>query len=222
MNDYTAARKTMVDCQIRPSGVTHLAIIDAMLDIPRENFVGEPQKPLAYIDEDLPLEMTADSAQRFLLEPTIFARLLQLAEIQPGSIVLDIGCATGYSTAVISKLCSSVVALEEDNSLSKLAGENLAELEIDNAVVVNGPLSKGYSKEGPFDAIVIAGGVEQVGQTILEQLKNGGKLVTILADNRPGRAVQYLRDGENFTAVAYFDSSVKMLPGFVKAKEFEF
>ncbi|MCF6322651.1 MAG: protein-L-isoaspartate O-methyltransferase [Rhizobiaceae bacterium] len=222
MNEYYAARKTMTDCQIRPSGVTDLTIIDAMQEIPRENFVADLQKPLAYIDEDLPLKFATNSTGRFLIEPATFARLIQLAEIQPGSIVLDIGCATGYSTAVLSRLCSSVVALEEDVTLAKLASDNLAELEIDNAVIVTGPLSKGYSKEGPFDAIIIAGGVEKIDDELLNQLKNGGKLVTVLSANKPGRAVRYLRDNDNFTMISYFDSSVSSLPGFEKSKEFVF
>ena len=125
MTDYTLARTNMVDCQVRPADVTDLKIIDAMLEIPRERFVPEQMQALAYLDEDLSLNISTSTPEgdcpRYLMEPASFAKLLQLAQVKPDSIVLDIGCASGYSTAVLASLCSSVVAVEEDEKLANIA-----------------------------------------------------------------------------------------------------
>ncbi len=222
MNDYTAERTTMVDCQIRPSDVTDFSIIAAMLEIPREKFVGESQVPLAYIDEDLPLDVSAESNPRYMMEPASFARLLQLAEIQRGAIVLDVGCGTGYSTAVLASLCSSVVALEQDEKLAAKAAGILSELEIDNAVVVTGPLAHGYAKEGPFDVIFVGGAVGQIPENLVDQLKDGGKLVAVEGTGNSGRATLYIRDNGSFCKLPYFNCSVWPLPGFEKQAAFEF
>ena len=222
MNDYSAQRTTMVDCQIRPSDVTDFSIISAMLEIPREKFVSESQAQLAYRDEDLPLRDTGSAYPRCLMEPAPFARLLQLAEIQSGAIVLDIGCASGYSTAVLARLCSSVVALEEDKRLAARATQILSELEVDNAVVVTGPLVNGYAKEGPFDVIFIGGAVGQIPDTLAEQLKEGGKLVAVEGTGNTGKATLYVREDENLCKFSHFNCAVWPLPGFEKQVEFEF
>ena len=226
MNDYNAQRVTMVDCQIRPSDVTDFSIIAAMLEIPREKFVNGSQAQLAYRDEDLPLGDTgADTGSaypRCLMEPAPFARLLQLAEIQSGAIVLDIGCASGYSTAVLARLCSSVVALEEDEKLAAMATQNLSELEVDNAVVVTGPLVNGYAREGPFDVIFIGGAVGQIPGLLTEQLKEGGRLVAVEGTGNTGKATLYVREGEKLCKFSHFNCSVWPLPGFEKQVEFEF
>ena len=222
MIDFLAARTTMVDCQIRPGDVTDLAILDAMQKIPRERFLDDAQIPLAYIDEDLPLGVGEGSKTRYLMEPTSFAKLLQLAEIQPGAIVLDVGCATGYSTAVLASLCSSVVALEQDEKLAAKASDILSELEIDNAVVVTGPLINGFAKEGPFDVIFVGGAVGLIPDQLVKQLKNGGKLVTVEGTGNTGKATLYVRDGNNSCRYSHFNCAVHPLPGFEKTVEFEF
>ena len=226
MNDYNAQRVTMVDCQIRPSDVTDFSIIAAMLEIPREKFVDESQAQLAYRDEDLPLGDTGaepgSAYPRCLMEPAPFARLLQLAEIQSGAIVLDIGCASGYSTAVLARLCSSVVALEEDEKLAAKATRTLSELEVDNAVVVTGPLVNGYAKEGPFDVIFIGGAVGRIPDILVEQLKEGGKLVAVEGTGNTGKATLYVREGEKLCKLSHFNCAVWPLPGFEKQVEFEF
>ncbi len=222
MTEFSTARTTMVDCQVRPADVTDFAIIAAMLDIPREKFVGDQLVPLAYIDEDLTLEISTDGCPRYLMDPAPFAKLLQLAEIKADAIVLDVGCATGYSTAVIASLCSSVVALEQDEKLASIASNNLSELEIGNAVVVTGPLVDGYAKEGPFDVIFIGGAVGQIPGLLVDQLKDGGRLVTVEGTGNTGIATLYVKNGSASSKASHFNCAVWPLPGFAKLVEFEF
>src|SRR5690606_30153493 len=120
MKDYSAARFNMVEGQVRPNRVTDAALIDAMLEVPRELFVPEAVRAVAYVDEDVPI-----GGGRYLAEPMVFARLVQEAAIEPGDVVLDVGCASGYSTAVLARLAGTVVALESDPELARLAARNL-------------------------------------------------------------------------------------------------
>ncbi len=220
MFDFQQARKNMVDCQIRPADVTDLRIISAMSDVPRERFVAPSQQTIAYIDEDIQLLDGLKSTTRYLMEPAPFARLLQLAQIEPDSIVLDVGCATGYSTGVLAHLCSSVVALEPDKNLATTATNTLAELEIDNAVVLNCELIDGYAKECPYDVIFIGGAVDQVPDTLLNQLKDGGRLVTVMGTGNAGQAVEFVRNNGITSMSTHFNCAVWPMPGFEKQPEF--
>jgi len=218
--DFEKARMTMVDCQIRPNDVTDRAILQAFMDVPREDFVSAAQRPLAYIDEDLPVSTEGDD--RYLMEVTTMAKLVQLADIEADNIVLDIGCATGYSTAVLSRLCNSVVAVESDEHLAGRAGESLIEGGFDNAVVVHGPLEKGLSKEGPYDVIYIGGAVSELPEGLTGQLKEGGRLVVVEGTGNAGVARLYTRHGDALSGRTAFNSAVKPLPGFEAKPEFVF
>ncbi|MGC4025879.1 MAG: protein-L-isoaspartate O-methyltransferase [Mesorhizobium sp.] len=218
--DYTGQRVKMVDCQVRTTDVTDLAIISAMLDIPREEFVPERSKALAYIDEDI--QLTGSGARRFLMESSPFAKLVQLAEIKPSDVVLDVGCATGYSSAVLARLSSQVIALESDPELSRLATEKLAALGCDNVAVVEGELQEGYSAEAPYDVIVIEGSVSSVPQALFEQLKEEGRLVVVEGFGNAGKARIYLKTGGKVTGRYAFNAAIKPLPGFEIARGFEF
>jgi len=222
MNEYSTARTTMVDCQVRPADVNDHAVIAAMLEIPREQFLNETHKSLAYIDEDIPLGISTNGYPRYLMEPASFAKLLQLAQIEREAIVLDVGCATGYSTAVLARLCSSLVALEEDDKLAALAGDNLAGLEIDNSVVVSGPLVEGFAREGPFDVIFVGGAVDYVPDKLIEQLKDGGNLVAVVGKGNCAVATKFIREGNTVGKSVHFNCSVKPLPGFSRLTEFVF
>ncbi len=222
MTDYSSARTNMVDCQVRPADVTDIAIIESMLKIPREKFAPDSRQSIAYFDEDLALETSTDGCERYLMEPASFAKLVQLAQIQLTSIVLDVGCATGYSTAILAQLCSSVVAIEQDENLASQATDILTELEIDNAVVVTGPLNKGYAKEGPFDVIFVGGAVGQVPAELINQLKDQGRLVTVVGTGKSGVATLYIKDGAKWGKSSQFNCAVWPLPGFAKKEEFAF
>src|SRR5581483_1840407 len=111
MTDFSTARQKMVDCQVRPSDVTDLRIIDAMLEVPREAFVPENRRAMAYLDLDLDVSETG-STKRYLIKPAVLARMLQAAEIKETDNVLVVGCAAGYAAAVVSKFAARVTATE--------------------------------------------------------------------------------------------------------------
>lgn len=222
MIDMALQRKNMVESQVRPSDVTDRRILNAMLAVPREAFVPSGLKPLAYIDEALTLVRAgAGVAARGMMAPRPFAKLLQLAEIEAGDVVLDIGCASGYSAAVISRLAQTVVALESDAAMVETATKALEGLGADNIAVVTGDLEVGYPSEGPYDAIVVEGEVEEIPAGLLDQLKDGGRLVAIQA-GVPGRAILWRRAGRSFDRRVEFAAAATALPGFAKKREFVF
>jgi protein-L-isoaspartate(D-aspartate) O-methyltransferase len=223
MESFDAARVKMVDSQLRTQGVTDYAVLAAMGEVPRERFVPARMRPLAYIDEDLPVkDADGDSPARYLMEPAPFARLIQAAEISPADIVLDVGCAGGYSTAVLARLANSVVAVESDPELAALAGENLVELGVANAAVVTGPLEAGYPSEGPYDAIFLGGAVELVPDALFPQLKEGGRLVGVVGRGHAAQAMLFTRTDSEIGSRPLFNASVRPLPGFTKPKAFVF
>jgi protein-L-isoaspartate(D-aspartate) O-methyltransferase len=176
MIDSKQQRLNMVESQVRPSDITDRRIIRAMLEVPREAFVPPALHELAYMDEAVPVVRRVDGrATRALLAPRTFAKLVQLAEIGPEAVVLDVGCATGYSTAVLAKLAKAVVALEVVAALAARAAETLRQLHVSNALVLRGALEAGAASHAPFDAILLNGADEHVPQDLLDQLKDGGR-----------------------------------------------
>jgi protein-L-isoaspartate(D-aspartate) O-methyltransferase len=222
MIDAQQQRLNMVESQVRPSDVTDRRIIRAMLEVPREAFVPQALAALAYMDEAVPVVPRVDGrAVRALLAPRTFAKLVQAAEIGPEAVVLDVGCATGYSTAVLAKLARAVVALEVDAALAAGAAETLRRLGVSNAMVLRGPLEAGAPSHAPFDAIVLNGAVEQVPQDLLEQLRDGGRLVAVVAAGGSlGRAQLWQRRAKTFDARPAFDAGAEPLPGFARKAEF--
>lgn len=215
--DYAAARHNMVEGQIRPSAVTDTLVIDAMADIPRELFVPKNMRGIAYVDEDLDL-----GNGRCLMDPTVLARLLQSAEIEKTDVVLDIGCGTGYSTAVLSRIASTVVAVEPDADFNARASATLSELSIDNVAVISADLTVGCPDQGPFDVIILGGSVEEIPQDLLNLLAEGGRLLAVLNKGRVGVATMITRSGEALGERSLFDASIPALPGFAKPAAFVF
>lgn len=220
MIDYAKHRTAMVDSQLRPNDVTDRRILNVMGSVPRENFLPEERRSLAYIDEDLPVGSSV--APRYLLAPMPFARLVQLGEVGSDDVVLDIACGTGYSTAVLAQLASSVVAIEDSEALVELANENLAALDIGNAAVVEGQLIDGVPSEAPFDVIIIEGAVEEIPEELFAQLKEGGRLVAIERSGAVFVAAVYIRSGDEFTKRVAFNAGVPSLKAFAKAPQFQF
>ncbi|MEQ9144920.1 MAG: protein-L-isoaspartate O-methyltransferase [Parvibaculaceae bacterium] len=223
MSEFDAARQNMVESQVMTSGVTDPRVLDAMAEIPRERFVPENKRSLAYLGDDLRVKDAADGrAARYLMDPRALGKLVELAEVKPSDLVLDIGPATGYSTALLAKLSDTVVAVEEDPALVEQASAELQSLGVDNAAVIEGALTEGSSKQGPFDVIFVNGAVSAVPEALLKQLKDGGRLVTVVQVSSTGKARIYT---VNHGKVGYrdaFDAGIHVLPGFEAAETFTF
>lgn len=223
MTDFASARATMVDTQIRTEGVTNHDILRAMIETPREKFLPPRSRPFAFIDDDLLVKGTeGDVNARYLMRATPFARLIQAADIAESDFALIVGCPTGYTAAILGRLTNSVIVLESDPELAEKASEILTDLGIGNAVVVEGPLEEGYPSEGPYDVVVLGGAVEIVPAGLLDQLKEGGRLVGVVGYGRAARAMVYTRTDDDFGARAVFDAHVPPLPGFRKPESFVF
>jgi protein-L-isoaspartate(D-aspartate) O-methyltransferase len=217
MSDFAGLRTKMVDGQVRTTDVTSLPLLDALLSVPREEFVPAARRNLAYIDEDLEI-----APGRYLMEPSPFARLVQLAEIQPGDFVLDVGAGTGYSAAVLSRLAGSVVALEQDPALAARAQAALSSLGYDTVAVVEGSLADGYPAQAPYDVILLEGAVETIPQALFSQLKDGGRLLAVEGHGNSGVVRVYVKHGSSVSARRAFNAAVKPLPGFNNLPTFEF
>jgi len=217
MIDFEAARIKMVEHQIRTTDVTSHSVLRAFLSVPREAFVSEKAKPLAYLDADIEL-----SPGRYLMEASPLAKLLQAAEITKNDRVLDVGAGTGYVAALLSHLAGSVTALESDGALCELAAANLNVLGCPNVTVVTGDLTKGYAAAAPYDLIFVNGSVEEVPAVLLEQLAEGGRLVAVIGYGNAAQAKILLKEHGSISESSRFNLSVKPLPGFAKVKEFVF
>ena len=217
MIDFAAAREAMVDRQVRTADVTLYPIIEAMLAVPREDFVPAALRPVAYLGEDVPI-----APGRVLLDPRVFAKLLDGLNVGPSDLVLDVGCGYGYSTAVLARMAEAVVALEEDPALAAEAEALLAGHAVDNAVVQIGRLAAGDPGHGPFDAIIVEGGVETLPEALAGQLKAGGRVAAIFVEGAGGQAKLGLRTGSGIVWRRLFDAAAPVLPGFETTKAFEF
>ena len=210
MTDFALARSKMIVSQVRPNGITDGRIIQAMASLPREMFVPESRRCLAYMDEDIDI-----GSGRSLMEPMALAKLVQLAEIESGEHVLHVGCASGYATALLAALAKTVVAVDENTGFVETASANLARLGIANAAIHKGPLAAGWSNGQPYDAIVIDGRVPGVPSALFEQLRDGGRLVAVVGDNDVATATAYNRHDGAISSRPAFEASVGRLPGFI-------
>jgi protein-L-isoaspartate(D-aspartate) O-methyltransferase len=224
--DFRRQRVNMVESQVRPSDVTDQRIIRAMLEVPRERFVPPEVAAIAYIDDPVPVTPRnggrTPASVRHLLPARTLAKLLQLAEIGPESKVLVVGCATGYSAAVLSRLAGKVVALEAERSLAETATKTLQELGAGNVEVVEGPLGAGAPGESRFDAILVDGAVPAVPPALLDQLADGGRLVAVLSEGAVSRAQVWQRNGTTVDWQPAFEAAAGPLPGFEKPVAFVF
>ena len=221
--NFDELRTRMVDNQLRTTDVTDRELLSAFLDVPREAFVPVDKRPLAYIDEDVGvLPASAPGGPRFLMEPSPLAKLIQLASIGTDDVVLDVGCATGYSSAVISRIASSVIAVESNQELADKATETLSRLGYDNAVVMHGTLEEGFAPEAPYDVIFLGGAVDFVPQALFDQLKDGGRLVAVEGHGNAGVAKLYVKDEGVIAGRRVFNAAVRPLPGFQREAAFEF
>jgi protein-L-isoaspartate(D-aspartate) O-methyltransferase len=222
MTDFRQQRLNMVESQVRPSDITDQRIVRAMLDVARERFVPDGLASLAYIDGSVPVLAPAAGAEerRWLLPPRTLAKLIQLAQIGPQSAVLDVGCATGYSAAVLARLAGRVVALESEPALAREAERRLREAGPGNTLVIAGPLAEGVPAEAPFDAILLQGAVPAVGPQLPQQLGEGGRLVAMVREGPVCRACVWRRSGKTVDRQPAFEGAAERLPGFEVPAEF--
>ncbi len=218
MTDFAAARFFMVEGQIRPNKVTDHRLVDALSETPREAFVPESARGVAYVDDDLPI-----GHGRYLLEPMVFARMLQYVSVQESDRVLDVGGAGGYSTAILAKLAASVVGLDSDAALTAAAAAALSAQGVTNASVVTGPLAAGHADGGPYDVIVIEGTIPEVPAALADQLAEDGRLVAIVQGARGvGEVRLFQRAGGVLSSRILFEAQPHALPGFEKKASFVF
>jgi protein-L-isoaspartate(D-aspartate) O-methyltransferase len=219
MTDFAAARRNMVDGQVRTTDVTDLRVISAMLEVPRERFVSPRDAALAYLDFE-PAVGEKGAASRSLLKPMVLAKLIQAAELEGTDRVLVVGCTTGYAAAVLARIAGQVVALEQDEKLVQAAQAALSPLP--NVAVVKGPLVDGWPQAEPYDAILIDGAVEVLPPAFCRQLKEGGRLVCVLGASPGATAMLYRRSGDEMGCRPIFNAAASVLPGFTKEPVFAF
>jgi protein-L-isoaspartate(D-aspartate) O-methyltransferase len=227
MIDFERRRLTMVETQIRPNEVTDPRLLAALRAVPREWFVPGELRTLAYMDEGIEVFPSIDSAPaRFLLAPMVLARLVQLAAVEPHDTVLDVGCATGYSTAVLAGLGRSVIGLEPEPELAEAARGALRESGIVNVDIVEGPLGGGYREGGPYDVILLNGSVPAPPESLTAQLSEGGRLAAVLSrgagTGSQGKAYLFVKVGGEVSGVPHFDAGARPLPGFLPEPCFNF
>jgi protein-L-isoaspartate(D-aspartate) O-methyltransferase len=221
MSAFSTARLKMVDGQVRTSDVTDSRIIDAMMALPREAFVPEDKRALAYLDLDLDVS-AGGSAKRYLIKPVVTAKLLQAAEIRDTDNVLVVGCATGYAAAVAAKLAGRVSATETDPALAAKARDVLAQLGLGDVAVRAADAADGDPANAPFDVIVLNGATEIVPERLYGELREGGRLVGVFAMSQPPRATIVTRSHGDFGNRALFDTTVPVLPGLERRPAFVF
>lgn len=220
---FEAARLAMVESQIRPNGVRDPSVLKAFASLPREQFVPEKQKALAYMDEALPVvPASVSSPARCLLPPMILGRMLQAAAPSPTDHALDIGGATGYSAAILARLCKKVDALEASEPLAEEMRRCLKAAGADAVTVHSGPLNEGVSASKPFDLILVNGGVAEEPKVLLDQLADGGRLVAIACKDRLGQGFLFTKSGGTVSGRAIFDAGAAILPGFEAKPQFVF
>jgi len=216
--DFAAARFNMVENQIRTNHVADDRVVRALASTPRELFLPRRMRGYAYADEDLPL-----GRGRVMIEPLVMARLLQTAAVGSGDVVLAIGDATGWGSAVLSKLASTVVSLECDPELATAAAATLSERDVDNVAVVTGPLSIGYPAQAPYDVILFLGAVAEIPEEIIAQLADGGRLVAVVARGTGGGVgTRVTRTEDVFGRDTPFDAATPFLPGLEPKPVFRF
>ncbi|WP_027578333.1 protein-L-isoaspartate O-methyltransferase [Bradyrhizobium sp. Ai1a-2] len=221
MSGFSTARQKMVDSQVRTSDVTDARILDAMLAVPREAFVPESKRALAYLDLDLDVS-EGGATKRYLIQPAVMAKMLQAAEIASTDRVLVVGCATGYAAAMVAQFAGEVFATEGEPALADLAKATLAGLGAANVTVRAAPAAKGDAADAPFDVIFLNGATEIIPQELYEQLREGGRLVGVFALSQPQRATIVTHTHGDFGHRPLFDAVAPLLPGLERVPAFVF
>ncbi len=221
MTDFVALRRNMVDTQLRTYDVTSHRVLDAMEGVPREIFVPDALRGIAYSDR--PLAVSAgEGAARGLLQPMVLGRMLQALDVKPGETALDCAGGSGYGAALLAALGARVTALEETEALAGLARERLAAAGVSGVSIVSGDLAAGWPGAGRYDVILVHGAAETEPKALLDQLTDGGRLGIVMGVGRAGRAVVFTRSGAAIGRRTVFDAAAPALPAFGKPAAFTF
>ena len=217
--DFKIARKNMVENQIRANKVTSLNIINAFLDVPREKFVPDALQEISYVDEDIQL-----SRNRFMMKPMILARLFQSLNLKGNENILHVGSNSGYGSAILSRMCSSVISLESDKKLFETSIHTFSNMGFDNVVPLHGSMENGVEKEAPFDIIFIEGSIEIEPKSLFGQLNENGKLIAIIrpANIKIGKAKLFFKISNEIGLENLFDAQVSKLSIFKSKTKFSF
>lgn len=207
----------MVDTQVRPADVTKFPIIDAMLSVERENFVPPSQREAAYIGENIEIDRG-----RVVLEARTLAKMLDALDINNDELVADIGCGYGYSSAVIARMAEAVVAIEEDDAMAKEAQEALSDAGSDNVIVHLAPLTEGAAQHGPYDVMIVQGGIERFPEALADQLKEGGRVACLFMEGALGEVRIGRKNGGSLTWRMSFNAAAPVLDGFAAERAFQF
>lgn len=219
MTDFALARRNMVEGQLRPNRVNDAGLLAALGELPRERFLPEGLRSVAYADDDVPL-----GNGRFMMEPMVHARLIQVLQPQNGDKALVVAAGLGYGAAILARLTKSVVAVETDATLAATATKTLQELGVSGVELVTGPAEQGASTSAPYDIVLIEGAVPEVPQAIADQLAEGGRLATVIADPSGALGVAHLfvKQGGIMSGRPLFDAGTPLLPGFARPARFTF
>ena len=215
MSDYGARRTAMVDTQIRPSDVTKFPIIEAMLTVPREAFVPMDMREAAYMGKNLDMR-----DGRVLLEPRTLAKMLDALDVRKDELVLDIAPGLGYSSAVVARMAEAVIAVEDSEDRANEAQGILAEHNVDNVVLHTGPLEAGAAEHGPYDVIIVQGGVENLPDSLLEQLKDGGRIACVMMTGALGDVQIGHKVNGMISWRSVFNAGAPVLDAFARVREF--
>lgn len=215
MTPFATRRRTMVDTQVRPSDVTKFPIIEALLSVPKELYVPVSQREATYVGENLRL-----GDDRVILDPRTMAKMLDVLDIQPDEMVLDIGCGLGYSSAILAQLAEAVIAVEEDADLATEAQSTLSAEDVDNVAVLEAPLTEGAAKHGPYDVVVVQGAVAALPAAITDQVKESGRIICLFMEGNLGVARLGHKSDGHISWRQCFNASAPVLPGFTKQDAF--
>src|SRR5687768_7743137 len=208
--DFAAARRAMIENQLRPVGVSDQLVLDAMGSVAREQFVPDDNRPLAYVDRSLPV-----GGGRYLAAPAVLGQLLTQMAPKPGERALVVGAGTGYTAAILAAIGCKVAALESSPSLATRAREL-------GITTVEGPLEAGHKAAAPYDLILIDGAVEFIPDAIVQQLADGGRLGAALAEGGITRLIVGQKVAGAFGYLSIADAGVAPLPGFTRPRGFRF
>lgn len=223
MSDYLNMRVNMVNNQLKPFAVTEPSILSAFLDIPRELFSQYMNESNVYSDNLVFLNKKRKFENRFYLSPAVFAKILQISEIKPSDKVLDVGCLTGYSTAILSKLSSKVYGIDCEEELIEIAKENTKKINLNNIKFIHSTLKQGYLKAAPYDLIFINGSIQYLPDEIIDQVHKDGAIITIENENDLGNVVVYKKYGNLLNKINYFEINVPYISSdFLRKNTFTF